>query len=213
MPHRVVAIASVILAGCASVPSGAQKVADGKKQLDVAAICCTGLDQAQRRALPVESETLVIDGTRQAIDLGSGKTFFALYELPQFASTYSIVVTSIPTGPLSDMALLVPRVALYDSSFVVTRQFDEKTLRNRGNQLERTIFINPQNAAERYLVISAADLSSSIETPYSMVTSTPIVAGPVVFNLVSGQDGKTTLRASPVGQILIEVQGAKGQAK
>jgi len=213
MPYRAAAVALTALAGCASVHTGAQKVADGKKQLAEATVCCTTLEQARRRALPVEKEDLVIDGTQQAIDLGTGKTFFALYELPQFVQTYAIAITSIPTGPLSDMALLVPRVTLYDAKFTVTRYFDEKTLRNRGNQLERTIFINPQNAAERYLVISAADLSSSIETPYSMVTSTPIVAGPVVFNLVSGQDGKTTLRASPIGQILLEVQGAKAPVK
>lgn len=208
---RVLCTSVLVLAGCAVVPSGLERVAEGKKQLSDAKVCCTTLADARRMALPSDRSTLTIDNTQQAFDFGAGKAFFVLYELPVFERTYSVSISSMPGGPLTDMALFVPLVALYDASFRRTRFFDEKTLRNRGNTLERTIFINPGDASEKYLVVSGSDLSSSIETSYSTVTYTPVVAGPVVFNIVGGQDGKTHLRTSPTGQLEIEVGGLTQQ--
>jgi len=112
------------------VPSGIERVAQGKKQLDAAKVCCLTLSEARRQALPLEKSTLTIDDTQQAFDFGAGKAFFVLYELPVFERTYSVSISSVPGGPLADMALFVPLVALYDSSFQRTRFFDEKTLRN-----------------------------------------------------------------------------------
>jgi len=83
----------------------------------------------------------------------------------------------------------------------------EKTLRNRGTNLERTVFFAPQDRAERYLAIYGSDLAASIERAYSIVTATPVFAGPVMFNLYGGQDGKSTLRSAPTGKLKIEVQG------
>ena len=204
---RLLHASVLFLAGCAVVPTGLERVAQGKKQLDDAKVCCATLAEARKLALPLDRSTLIIDNTLQAFDFGAGKAFFVIYELPVFERTYSVSISSVPGGPLTDMALFVPRVALYDGSFRRTRFFDEKTLRNRGTTLERTIFINPHNSDEKYLVVSGSDLSSSIETSYSTVTYTPIVAGPVVFNLVGGQDGKAQLRTSPTGQLEIEVGG------
>ena len=170
-------------------------------------MCCVTLAEARRQVLPLEKSTLTIDHTQQAFDFGTGKTFFVLYELPVFERTYSVSINSVPGGPLTDMALFVPVVALYDAAFVRTRFFDEKTLRNRGNTLERTIFINPRDAGDKYLLVSGSSLSSSIETSYSTVTYTPVVAGPLMFNMAGGQDGKTQLRTSPTGQLEIEVGG------
>ncbi|MGL4576103.1 MAG: hypothetical protein ACRCV9_15065 [Burkholderiaceae bacterium] len=213
--HAFISAAALALAGCATMPTGVQVVEQGKQELAAAPLCCKSLQEAQRSNLPVTAEpvTVLMDKTRQAFDFGGSKAFFVLYELPQFASTYSVVITSQPQGPIADTALLIPRVALYDAQFKPTRFFDEKTLRNRGNLLERTIFFNPQNAGERYIAIFGSDLSSSIERAYSMVTVTPIVAGPIVFNMVSGHDGKSVLRSSPTGTLKLEVQGLQPVAQ
>lgn len=198
--------ASLLLGGCAG-PSGQQIVADGKSALDRTPSCCRTLAEAPRRPLPREATDLTIDAkTAQAFDFGGNKAFFVLFELPRFQATYSIVVSSIAQGPLQDVAIFIPRVALYDEAFQVTRFFEEKTLRNRGNNLERTVFINPPNAGERYLAVFGSDLSSSIERAYSMVTVTPVFAGPVMFNMYGGVDGKSVLRSSPVGTLRLEVQ-------
>jgi Maltose operon periplasmic protein precursor (MalM) len=189
-------------------------VEKGKQELAAAPVCCAGLQEAVRSKLPiaVEPADVIIDKTRQAFDFGGGKAFFVLYELPPFTSTYSIVITSNPQGPINDISLLIPRVALFDAQFKPTRFFEEKTLRNRGNALERTVFFNPQNNGERYMAVFSSDLSSSIERAYSMVTVTPVVAGPIVFNMFGGQDGKSTLRSAPTGVLKLEVQGLTATA-
>jgi hypothetical protein len=200
-------VSALWLSGC--VTTGQTVVEQGKQALAGAPLCCESLKTAKRSPLPGSAGEVevLIDRTAQAFNFGGSKAFFVLYELPAFKKTYSIGITSNPQGPITDVALLIPRVALYDADFNVTRFFDEKTLRNRGNALERTVFINPDNAKERYIAIFGSDLSSSIERAYSMVTVTPIFAGPVVFNWVSGTDGKSLLRSSPTGSLKLEVQG------
>ncbi len=136
-----------------------------------------------------------------------------LYELPVFSKPYSLSVSSLPRGVQTDMALFIPRVAMYDSEFKPARYFDEKTLRNRGDSLERTIFMNSQNSQERYIAIFGSDMSASIERAYSAVTVTPIVAGPFVFNMYSGHDGKSVLQSSATGVLQFEVHGLDADEK
>lgn len=199
--------AAVLLAGCAT--TGTQLLQESKAALDAAPLCCRTLATAQALPLPTDPKPVdvVIDKTSQAFDFGGNKAFFVLYRLPAFDQPYSVVVTSLAGGTLADVALLVPRMATYDAEFKVLRYFDEKTLRNRGNNLERTVFVNPPNRDERYLAIYGSDLSASIERAYSMVTVTPVMAGPVMFNVYSGVDGKSTLRSAPAGKLQVEVKG------
>lgn len=197
----------LLLAGCAAGPQGSHIVAESTVALASAPVCCTTLATAKRSVLPVLPTELAIDQTAQAFDFGGNKAFFVLYELPPYASPYALVVTSVAGGVPTDVALLIPRVAVYDAGFKPTRYFDEKTLRNRGNNLERTVFINESNKDERYVAIYGSDLSASIERAYSAVTVTPIFAGGFMFNVYSGVDGKSTLRSSPTGKLKLETQG------
>lgn len=206
-PFALLSVAAVLLAGCAGT-TGSQKAADAKAALERAPVCCASLAEARREPLPrVPSEVPIDAQTSQAFDFGGNKAFFRLFELPPFSATYSVLLTSSASGSINDAALFIPRVAIYDAEFRVTRFFDEKTLRNRGNDLERTVFFNPPNANERYMAVYGSDLSATIERAYSMVTVSPIVAGPVIVNIVSGVDGKSVLRSAAAGMLLIDVQG------
>jgi hypothetical protein len=202
-----IAGAAVFLGGCAT--QGKQLLEESTRALAAAPVCCTTLATAIRQPLPVlpQPAEALIDAKSQAFNFGGNKAFFVLYELPKYDQPYSIVLTSVGAGTLQDSALLIPRVATYDGEFKVQRFFDEKTLRNRGNNLERTVFINPSDAGERYLAIYGSDLSASIERAYSMVTVTPVYAGPVMFNMYNGVDGKSVLRSSPAGKLQLEVRG------
>lgn len=197
------------LVGCAT--SGTSLLATGKQDLEAAPLCCETLATAKAVKLPLENSSVTVDKTAQAFNFEEHKAFFKLYELPAFTKTYSFVITSEPDGNLTDLALFLPRVTLYNAQFQPTRHFDEKTLRNRGNSVERTIFINPQNAAEKFVAIYGSDLSASVTRAYSMVTVTPIMAGPYMFNMYGGQDGKSTIRSAPTGKFQIEVQGLQPQ--
>lgn len=205
--RRLSSIAVMLGMTACATPTGVELVDQGKRDLDAATSCCTSLHQAKRSRLPLEKTRVVLDKNAQAFDFGGVKAFFMLYELPAYAAPYSIVLSSLPGGLQNDKALFIPRVALYDGDMRPTRYFDEKTLRNRGDSLERTVFINPQNAQERYMAVFGSDMSASIERAYSFVTVTPVMAGPVMFNMYGGQDGKSTLRSSPTGMLDIETQG------
>ncbi|HUR87617.1 MAG TPA: hypothetical protein VMZ74_00890 [Ramlibacter sp.] len=204
------ACAAVLLAGCAT--QGREIVAESTKALAGAPVCCGTLATAKRTALPTQRTDVAIDASAQAFDFGGNKAFFVMYELPAFKATYSVVLTSLAGGTIQDTALFIPRVATYDADFKVVRFFDEKSLRNRGNNLERTVFFNPQDRGERYIAVYGSDLSASIERAYSEVTVTPVFAGPVMFNVYGGRDGKSTLRSSPTGKITLEPQGLEPNA-
>ena len=200
--------AAAVLAGCASQPTGRDIVAASGKALAEAPLCCTTLATARKVPLPREEKPVDVEiGTSsQAFDFGGNKAFFVLYELPKFTETYAMVVTSFTAGSMQDSAMFIPRMATYDAGFRLVRYFDEKTLRNRSTNLERTVFFNPQDKDERYLAIYGSDLSASIERAYSMMTVTPVFAGGFMFNVHGGVDGKTTVRSAPTGKLKLEVQ-------
>lgn len=197
-----------LMAGCAG-PAGSQRVADSRAELEAALPCCTSFASAGRAPLPAgkDAAVVVIDRNRQVFDFGSHKAYFVLYELPRFRQAYSVEVTSESQGPHADATVFLPRLTLLDSAFGVTRTFDDKKLRHRGSQVEQTVFINEKDAAERYLVIYGSDAATVIERNYAVVTTTPVVAGPVMFNMVSGSDQKGVLRSSPVGTVNVRVMG------
>ena len=208
--RRVIALAGVgvlaaSLQGCAT--PGRELLAQSNKALADAPVCCATIATAKRQPLPVQPVEVVVDQTAQAFDFGGNKAFFVLYELPAFTDTYSIVIVSQAQGTVQDTALLVPRVATFDADFKLQRYYDEKTLRNRGDNVERTVFLNPANRAERYIAIYGSDPAAAIERAYSMATVTPVSTGYVTFNIYSGVDGKSTLRSAPAGKLKIEVQG------
>jgi hypothetical protein len=207
MPRALVAWAAVVLlAGCAT--TGRDLLTESTRQLAAAPLCCPTLAEARRAPLPLQATEVAIDHTAQAFNFGGNKAFFVLYELPAFREAYGVVLTSVAAGTLQDTALLIPRVATYDANFQVQRYFDEKTLRNRGNNVERTVFFNPADARERYIAIYGSDLSASVERAYSMATVTPIMVAPGVFwNFHNGVDGTSTLRSAPAGKLKVEVQG------
>lgn len=212
--HRLLLTATTVLllASCAVQP-GREVVAEARKALESTTVCCQDLSTAIRSPIPLIPTKVLIDKTQPAFNFGGQKAYFVLYELPAYERPYSIFLTSQAAGTLQDVAIFIPRVAMYDADFKVTRFFDERTLRNRGNDLERTVFINPSNQQERYIAVYGADLSASIERQYSMVTVQTISTGFVTFNIYGGQDGKSTLRASPVGSLQIEVKGLATASK
>lgn len=194
------------LTACAT-QNGQQIAAEGFRDLGNSLVCCTTLGQAQAAALPLTKAEVLIDAKRQVFDFGGTKAYFVLYKLPAFTKPYSFVITSLPAGSTADMAILLPRVTLYDEQFTPTRYYDDTSLRNRGSTLERTVFINEPNKAERYVAIFGSDMKAAMERSYSMVTVNTIMVGTVPFNFYGGQDAKATIRAAPTGKLLFEVQG------
>jgi hypothetical protein len=205
--RALTAAAATLLLGACAAPTGKAIVADAKAMLDAEPLCCQSLATARRAPLPLVPTKVPIGKGSPAFDFGGNKAYFVLYELPAYRQPYSIYLSSNSSGRLDDMALFVPRVALYDEDFKVTRFFDERSLRQRGDNLERTVFVNPANRGERFIAIYGSDLSSTLVRDYSAVVVTTMSAGLATFNMVSGRDGKSTLRSAPAGELTLEVSG------
>jgi hypothetical protein len=201
--------AVLTLASCASRLAGSEIAERGRLALVDTPVCCAELAQAAHVPLPAKEDTWIIDpGIDKVFAFGTNKAFFKLYELPAFRESYSVTVTSRLEGTSTDRSQFVPIMVFYDADMKVTRYFGEKTLRSRGQDLERTVFFNAGNADERFLVIFGSDLSETVEKTYSEVTVQTIPFGPAVFlTWASGKDRKFSLRPSPTGTVRIEVQG------
>lgn len=191
------------LAGCAAFPDGAVLVARGRAALDAAAPCCKTLADARRTPLPPERAEIRIDETSQAHDFGSGKVFFAMFELPSYTQPYSIVISSATSGSASDRAALLPRVSMLGADYEPLRSFDEATLRQRAGTFELTVFVNARNAAERHLVVYGTDTAAPIQRTVPNVIAAQSGAAMVFL----GIDIQRTLRAAVTGRLTLQVEG------
>lgn len=196
-----------LLASCAAGPDAAQRVANAQAALDAAPLCCAALASARRVPLPTRAAAFQVDARSQVYRFKAGKAYFVLFEMPPYARPYSIALTSLASGALTDMTVFMPRIALFDADFQPTRAYDEKMLRSRGNNVELTVFVNPANAGERYIAVYGADTAPPVERAVATVSVTPVVVGRAVMNVYGGQDAVSVLRSAPVGSLQLDVMG------
>jgi len=197
--------ALAVVAGCAS--TGGQLATQGRGDLSAVPVCCASLETVNVLDLPREKEIVRIDNKRQAFVFDGTKSFFVAYRLPAFEKAYAIVLSSTPDGVQTNLSMFMPRVALYDKAWQRTRLFTEADLRSRGSSMERTVFVNTANAGERYLVIYGADSTTVKEHSTTVMSTTPVFAGPVVFYYHDGRDAKALVHTSPIGNVVLEAQG------
>jgi hypothetical protein len=214
--------ALVLLTGCATAPPATDTVAAGRSALAAAAPCCTTLAEAPRTPLPLEETSMLIGVDRPVFDFDGRRAFFVLFELPRFTVPYSILVDSQPSDAAATLekggglfgvsssaakTLLTPGVLMLDENFRTLRRFDHNGLRPRGDGLERTVFVNASNDAERYIAIYGIDREEVVTKTYGVVTSTPIIAGGVGGVFISGQDQTARIHFAPTGVLRVKVDG------
>lgn len=199
------------LTGCISTvphgPLGSDIALQGWQALKARRECCYMYAQLPRQALPEGSSGTVIDvdASRESYRFNDQKAFVVVLDLPAYRHPYAIHLSSLPLGSKLDQAILVPMVIMLDEGFQPTRHFDAHTLRSRDDELERTIFINPVNAAERHLLIyGAPDVSTKVRD-VPLVSPNHTVLGPIPFTFADGTDAKAKLSTSPVGKIRVLV--------
>jgi hypothetical protein len=210
----------MLLCACASVAPVGDHLSSARSALSTAPVCCASLEEAPAAELPPTQSAIAMDATRPVIELDGSKSYFLLYRLPPYAAPYSVSVTSIAqdmaasyaglgslgtASTIRERAVLVPRVLMFDAAFKTTRVFDDQSLRARGDNLELTIFVNPDNAHERYMLIHGANRTKSTESSYATVTSMPIYSGGVVGTFVYGQEARSRLHDAPTGTIQLKI--------
>ncbi|MEK8087714.1 hypothetical protein WNB94_14975 [Aquabacterium sp. A3] len=168
---------------------------------------------APTRSLPTEATKFLMNETAEVFLQDGEKAYGVLFELPEFAKTYSVTLTSITQGMQTERMVFAPRVKMMNSRFEVTRSFHESDLRTRGGNPERTIYINPANAGERYMLIHGSGLRGSYSKKIPVQTSQAIHTGFGVVYWADGADVVATTRSSPYGEIEVQVDGLKPAAR
>lgn len=92
------------------------------------------------------------DGSSRCISTDDGSAIFASYKLPVFRQPYSIDIDSEIAG----QTLFAPEVLMLDAAGKMTRRLEFDRFSVRGERVEGTVFMHPENLAERYLVVRSA---------------------------------------------------------
>lgn len=200
-PTKIIAaIAAFALVGCQT--PGSQVAKQSREQLVTAAVCCKTIAEAKVRPVP-QNANLELNATSQAFIFEDGKAFFEMFRLPHYTVPYSILIGSVTGGTRGDRSVMALRVTLLDENFQPTRHFDESTLRQRGEVLERTVFINPDDRAERYLVLYGSPIEKSSSDTAGAVQT--IQSGMLIFYV--GTESTRALHHSPTGRYFLRVDG------
>lgn len=199
---------SAVLGGCAH-KTGEQVVAHSRAVLDSRAASAASIDQLPRKPLPLKPTVLAFgEEHADVFTLDGQKSYVAVLELPAFQRTYSVTVTSNPQGSALDTWVFTPRITMLDEHFKTTRTFTEESLRSRGSALERTVFFNPGNSRDRYLVIHGGALKAAYQRDVQVISTQQLSNGMGGFvNWSSGADAKGMVRPSPVGKVEVTVDG------
>lgn len=199
-------LAAAVLAGCQT--PGSQVAQQSQGRLAAVAVCCNKIADAKIVPLPAKPADLELNANSQAFGFEDGKAFFEMFRLPAYNGPYRILIGSRSTGTTQDMSVMAPRITLLDGKFATTRHFDESTLRQRGGVLERTVFINPENSAEQYLIIRGSPDDRSSVSTVNLSGATPVFVGVGMFIVPTGSEVKSTLHYSPTGSYFIRVEGS-----
>lgn len=215
----------MLLGACAATAPATDELNATRSALAAASVCCATLEAAPVAELPAAQADIAMDATRPVMEFNGSKSYFVLYRLPAYAAPYSVIVTSLArdmsasyaglgglgtAATIRERGVLVPRVMMLDAGFEATRVFDDQSLRARGDNLELTIFVNPDNGDERFLLIHGANRARSSESTYATVTAMPIYSGGVAGTFIYGQEARSRLHDAPTGTIQLRIDPPAG---
>lgn len=151
------------LAGCASrMPAPRTQIAQPA--------CAAGFDLSGSQRLGLDAgqplEHRFDEASPCVKDAAGASTVYALFRMPAVDKPYLIEIDSQPVGA----ALFAPEVLTLDTQGQVLRTLAWDRFSTRGEELSGTLFVNAENAGERYLV----------------VRSVPAVVGQKITRLASG---------------------------
>jgi hypothetical protein len=214
MSHFFTGLMAAICLAAVHVASSAQGLAPPETQSvgspgQGVVPCCQQLKQFASLALPLEKTELRLDENSPVHDFGQGKQAFLLLALPAYKQTYAISVANLPLGPGSgggsDHTHIAMRIQTLDAEFSPLRVYPHTGMKKRGSGYEKTIFINPANQNEHYLLVYGA---LNLEPEQVTVSRTDVVFVGTGF-FIGGVDKPFTLSASSRGVLSVEVKGLR----
>ncbi len=212
MSHLFISLAAASCLAAVHLVGHAQNSAppatpDATSSAQGAAPCCQQLKTFATSPLPLEKTELRLDEKSPAHDFGQGTQAFLLLELPVYRKTYSVNISSLPWAPTprnrSELSHVAMRIETLDADFSPLRVYPHTGMKRRGHGYEKTVFINPSNQNERYLLIYGA---LNVAPEKVTVSRTDIVFVGTGY-YIGGADQAITLKAASSGALLVEAKG------
>jgi len=209
----LVAIASVLLGGCASQPTESYPASTASRPPPYARAtpCCDDPSGFRFDALPKQGYAgATVDASSPVFDFQSGLSPFAAYELPDTTTPYRIRVKSLFDRRGADKAgVFYPVVALLDDAFIVVHMTGLESLRlepalaTAGGEsgFAVSLGVNPAEQKGKYLVVftPAAILG---QAPDSDREGDMLSLSSMAY---LERRGEAALPASPYGRIRITI--------
>jgi hypothetical protein len=191
--------------------------------------CCKQFQTLTKTPLPLKSLELKLDETTPTFDFNDGLQTYVFLELPTYKKPYHINITNIPQAPgifnKTAFSQIPLRIELLDDSFTSKRAYKYQDMKKRGLGFEKTVFINPANESEKYLLVygDMKALPEEKTISESAVTATGAISGLAITLFVAavtggayipantivadGVDRKVSIAANDKGILLIEPKG------
>lgn len=175
--------------------------------LAITSPCCKHFSGFTKTALPVEKTAFNLDDKSPVHDFGQGVQPYLLIELPQFTTTYSISIADLPQTPgvfnKNNHTQLALQIQTLDADFAPKREYGYANMKKRGLGYEKTVFINPPNSTEKYVLVRGI---LNVSPQEITVSKTDMVFVGTGF-FIGGTDAKLTVQPTSMGVVMVEAKG------
>jgi hypothetical protein len=203
----VACLAGVALLGLAQEPAkeGIKTAVTTSTPVEVK--CCMQLKALAKVALPPEKAELKLDETSPVHNFGQGEQPFLLIELPLFQKSYEVHLSNLLQPPKQrtsgEFTRIAMRIDTLDANFLPVRSYLHSGMKKRAMSYEKTVFINPGNQNERYLLVYGA---LNLEPERLTVSKSDVIFVGTGF-FIGGIDQQVTLQAADHGVVVVEARG------
>ena len=168
------------------------------------AACCKQYTELVKTPLPDKLTEIKLDETFPKYDFGNGLQTYLFLELPEYKKPYHVNLNNIPQAPgffnKTAYSQIAMRVETFDSALNSKRIYKHTSMKKRGLGFDKTVFINPSNESEKYLLIYGDLNAAAEETVVSEkgVTMAGATSGLALSLLVAVASGGRFFLANPV---------------
>jgi hypothetical protein len=124
-----------------------------------------------------------------------------LLALPPFAGAYTIRIAA----PTERSSYLQPRIDMLDAQYHTLRTFGAERLKRRGTEMSVEIFVNPEDARERFVLLYADPAHLGEQDQKTTSESRMLFVGTGV--VILGDDKTAALRTTTEGKVTVQLLG------
>lgn len=194
---RALAVLAFAVAGCATPVTEQVALLQGTE------VCCSHFSQlpSTRLGLP-DDRTVELSSRSPVFAFGSGKSFVAAFELPDWQGPY--VITIKPLSMSARGGIFSPTLLMLDANYRpgrrITGEGDDALTSSRGI----TVFVNESDRLERHVLLFTQRTHGEVAGDYTRVVplQAQVGATPVILG---ASERRGTWSYAPMGKVRLTV--------